>query len=183
MTESKIFTLIYTWRVRVGLPALILTVLFARPTLFSLLAGLAVTIVGLSLRLWACGHLKKEKELTTSGPYRFTRNPLYLGNVFIGIGIVIGSNSWLVIAIFSIYFLLFYPVIILVEKGRMQKLFPPQYSLYSKNVPLFFPNFRLSWPKSPQKFNWQLCKKNKETRALFGALIYWAVLTVLMILF
>ena len=182
MAESKIFSTIYTWRVRVSLLALILTVLFARPTLLSLLVGLAVTSMGLSLRLWACGHLKKEKELTTSGPYRYTRNPLYFGNVIIGIGVVIGSYSWWVILISAIYFLVFYPVIILEEKGRMQKFFPLQYNPYSQNVPLFFPNFRPSWPKSPRKFSWQLFKKNKETRALFGALIYWAILTVLMFL-
>ena len=87
MAESKVFSTLYTWRVRVALLALILTVLFAEPTLLSLLVCLAVTSAGLSLRLWACGHLKKEKELTTSGPYRYTRNPLYLGNVFIGIGV------------------------------------------------------------------------------------------------
>ena len=183
MAESKIFSTIYTWRVRSGFLALILSVLFAQPTLLSLLVGLAVISTGLALRLWACGHLKKEKELTTSGPYRYTRNPLYLGNVFIGIGVVIGSNSWRVILIFAIYFFAFYPVIILEEKGRMQKFFPLQYNPYSQKVPLFFPNFRPSWPKSPRKFSWQLFKKNKETRALFGALIYWAVLTVLMFLF
>lgn len=179
MSESKIITTIYQWRVRFSLLALILTILFARPILLSLLVGLTVTIAGLSLRLWACGHLIKEKELTTSGPYRYTRNPLYLGNIIIGIGVVIGSNSWGVIVIFAIYFLLFYPVIILEEKRRMQKIFPLQYSPYSKNVPLFFPNFRPSWPKSPRKFSWQLYKDNKENRALFGALIYWAALTVL----
>lgn len=180
MSESKMSSVIYKWRVRFGLFALILTVLLARPILLSLLAGLTVTIVGLTLRLWACGHLKKEKELTTSGPYRYTRNPLYLGNVFIGIGVVIGSNTWLVIGIFAVYFLVFYPVIILEEKGRMQKLFPLQYSPYSKNVPLFFPKLRPSWLKSPRKFSWQLYKKNKEPRALVGALIYWTALTILM---
>ncbi len=182
MSESKIITTIYKWRVRFGLLALILTVLFARPILLSLLVGLAVTIVGLILRLWACGHLKKEKELTTSGPYRFTRNPLYLGNVIIGIGVVVGSYTWLVIGIFAIYFLVFYPVMILEEKSRMQKFFPLQYSPYSNNVPLFFPSIRPSWPKSPQKFSWQLYKDNKESRALIGALIYWAALTVVMFL-
>jgi protein-S-isoprenylcysteine O-methyltransferase Ste14 len=183
MPESKILTTLYTWRVRFALLALILSILFSRPTLLSILAGLAVTSAGLFLRLWACGHLKKEKELTTSGPYRYTRNPLYLGNVFIGIGVVIGSNCWGVILIFALYFLVFYPVIILEEKRRMQKLFPLQYGPYSKKVPLFFPFFRHSWPKSPKKFSWQLYKDNKETRALFGALVYWAVLTVLMFLF
>ncbi len=183
MAKSKVFSAIYEWRVRSSLLALILTVLFAQPTLLSLTLGLAITTVGLSLRLWACGHLKKEKELTTSGPYRYTRNPLYLGNVIIGIGVVIGSYSWWVILLFAIYFLVFYPVIILEEKGRMQNIFPYQYNPYSQKVPLFFPNFRPSWPKGPRKFSWQLFKKNKEPRALFGALIYWAILTVLMFLF
>jgi len=153
MAESKIFSTIYTWRVRSGLLALVLTILFARPTLLALLIGLAVTSAGLALRLWACGHLKKEKELTTSGPYRHTRNPLYLGNLFIGIGVVISSYSWWAVLIFAIYFLVFYPVIILEEKGRMKKLFPNQYKPYSQKVPLFFPNFRPSWPKGPRKFS------------------------------
>ncbi len=183
MSESKIFSIIYTWRVRSGFLALILSVLVARPTLLSLLGGLAVTSAGLAIRLWACGHLKKEKELTTSGPYRYTRNPLYLGNVFIGIGVVISSNFWGAILIFAIYFLVFYPVIILEEKSRMHKLFPQQYKTYSQKVPLFFPKIRSSWPKNPQKFSWELFKKNKETRALFGALIYWVILTVLMLFF
>lgn len=183
MTKSKILLTLYKWRVRVGLLGLILTVLFAKPTSTALLAGLAITAAGLSLRLWACGHLKKEKELTTSGPYRYTRNPLYLGNVIIGIGVVVGSHSWWVILIFALYFLVFYPVIILEEKGRMQKFFPVQYREYSKKVPLFFPTFRPSWPKSPHKFSIPLCKKNKETRALLGALIYWAILMAIMLLF
>ncbi|MCJ7580460.1 MAG: DUF1295 domain-containing protein [Candidatus Aminicenantes bacterium] len=174
--------MIYKWRVRFGLFALIFTVLLARPILLSLLIGLTITIVGLTLRLWACGHLKKEKELTTSGPYRYTRNPLYLGNVLIGIGVVIGSYTWWVILIFALYFLVFYPVIILEERGRMQKFFPLQYSSYSKNVPLFFPSIRPSWPKSPRKFSWQLYKDNKESRALIGALFYWTALTVMMFL-
>jgi len=180
MSESKIITIIYKWRVRFGLLSLILTVLFAKPMLLSLLLGLVITIMGLTLRLWACGHLKKEKELTTSGPYRYTRNPLYLGNIIIGIGVVVGSNSWWAIIIFTVYFLVFYPIIILEEKGRMQKYFPQQYRAYSKNVPLFFPNFHPSWLKSPRKFSWQLYKDNKEPRALVGALIYWATLVLLM---
>ena len=183
MVESKILSKIYTWRVRSGFLALILSVIVAQPTLLSLLGGLALTSAGLVLRIWACGHLKKEKELTTSGPYRYTRNPLYLGNVFIGIGVVIGSNSLWAILIFAIYFLVFYTVIILEEKGRMQKLFPYQYKPYSQKVPLFFPSLRPSWPKSPRKFSWQQCKHNKENRALFGALIYWTILTALMFFF
>ncbi len=183
MAESKILSKIYTWRVRSGLLALILSVLIAQPSLLSLLGGLALTSAGLALRIWACGHLKKEKELTTSGPYRYTRNPLYLGNVFIGVGVVISANSWWAILIFAIYFLMFYPVIILEEKSRMHKLFPQQYKTYSQKVPLFFPKIRPSWPKYPRKFSGELFKKNKETRALFGALIYWAILTILMLFF
>lgn len=181
MSESKFFSCLYGWRVRVGLLALILTLLFSRPVLISFLIGLIIISAGLLLRLWACGHLNKEKELTTSGPYRYTRNPLYLGNVIIGIGVVAASYSWWSIIFFALYFLLFYPIIILVEKGRMQKLFPAQYGQYNQSVPLFFPSFRPSWPKSPRRFSWELYKRNKEIRALLGALLYWAILLILMI--
>ena len=78
---------------------------------------------GLLLRAWASGHLRKEKELTISGPYQYTRNPLYLGSLVIGAAIVIGCRSWWIFVIFILYFLLFYPVAVLFEQEKMIALF------------------------------------------------------------
>ncbi|MGD2295624.1 MAG: isoprenylcysteine carboxylmethyltransferase family protein [Candidatus Aminicenantes bacterium] len=181
MAESRTVAAIYKWRVRVGLLGLILSVVIAQPTPLSFILGLVLTDVGLLLRLWACGHLRKEKELTTSGPYRYTRNPLYLGNLIIGLGVVAGSYSGWVALIVALYFLVFYPVIILEEKKKMQKLFPEEYGEYSQKVPLFLPNPRTALPVSEERFSWSLFQKNKEYRAWFGALVYWTIFAVKMI--
>jgi protein-S-isoprenylcysteine O-methyltransferase Ste14 len=167
MPERKIERLIYRWRVRAGLAALILTLAFSRPTPRSLLAFVAVGLIGLLIRAWASGHLKKDKELATSGPYGFTRNPLYLGNFVLGIGLALGACSWPALAVFAVYFLVFYSVTIARERRRMKELFPDGYADYRSRVPLFFPSLRRPRP-SPVKFSWGLYLKNKEYRALAG---------------
>jgi len=169
--------IIYQWRVRVCSLALILVIILSRPTRASLLAGVGISLAGLFIRTWASGHLRKEKELTISGPYQYTRNPLYLGNFILGISVVVGSYSWLVLGIFVIYFLLFYPPIIRKERERMKELFPEKYEEYKKKVPPFFPSLR-SYPYSGNnKFSWALYKKNKEYRALVGTAVFWILLT------
>lgn len=183
MVESKVLSTIYEWRVRAGLMGAIASVLLARITPLSLFCGLSIALCGLLIRAWACGHLIKEKELATSGPYRYTRNPLYFGNFIIGIGVVVSANSWWTLIIFAVYFLIFYTVIIIVEKDRMKTLFPRKYKEYSQKVPLVFPVIRLKYPKSHQKFNWRLFRKNKENRALIGILAYWSLFALKMIVF
>ena len=94
-------------------------VIFARPAWKPLLAGFGLSLLGLGLRAWAAGHLRKEKILAVSGPYRRTRNPLYLGSLLIGVAMAVGSWSWEAAAILAAYFLVFYPVVINEERKRM----------------------------------------------------------------
>ncbi len=177
MSENRLKKIIYRWRVRISLLCVILAVVLADPKLWSLLVGLGMTIVGLLLRTWACGYLEKERELITTGPYRFTRNPLYLGNLLIGIGVVVGARSLWVLALTLVLFLIFYPVVIITEKQKMRKLFPEEYSTYMEKVPLFFPTFNPSYRGQNISFQWSKYKKNKEYRALIGAAIFWIVMT------
>jgi len=163
--------------VRISLLGVILAVVIADPKLWSLLVGLGLTIAGLLLRTWACGHLEKEKELITTGPYRFTRNPLYLGNLMIGIGVVVGARSLWVLALTLVLFLIFYPVVISAEKQKMKQLFPEEYTTYKEEVPLFFPTFSPSLRSQNIRFQWSKYKKNKEYRALIGAAVFWIVMT------
>ena len=65
----------------------------ARPTWLTWSAGLAVASVGEALRIWAAGHLEKGREVTRSGPYRWTRHPLYAGSAIIALGVVIASAA------------------------------------------------------------------------------------------
>jgi len=177
MPEDRLNNIISRWRVRITLLCVILAVVLAKPRLWSLFVGLGLTVVGLLLRTWACGHLEKERELIMSGPYRFTRNPLYLGNLLIGAGVVAGAQSLWVLALALVLFLVFYPAAISKEKQKMKQLFPEEYAYYTANVPLFFPTIRPSLQGQNIRFQWNLYKENKEYRALIGSAIFWIVIT------
>jgi protein-S-isoprenylcysteine O-methyltransferase Ste14 len=177
MPKDRLKKIISRWRVRISLLCVILAVVLAKPKPWSILVGVGLTVAGLLLRIWACGHLEKEKELITSGPYRFTRNPLYLGNLLIGIGIVVGARSLWVLALAVVLFLVFYPAAISKEKQKMKQLFPEEYAAFKEKVPPFFPTFRPSLQDKKTRFQWSLYKKNREYRALIGSSIFWIVMT------
>ncbi|NOR12213.1 MAG: hypothetical protein GQ545_03070 [Candidatus Aminicenantes bacterium] len=184
MSESGFSNIIYKWRVRSGLISAILSLILAKPTFYSLIAGAVITVLGLTIRIWACGNLRKEKELTTSGPYRYTRNPLYFGSMILGISTVVACQSWGVLAIFLANFLIIYPVVIRAEKEKMSQLFPEKYREYRKHVPLFFPTLKPKLPRDPEhRFIWELYKQNRENRALLGSVIFYICLIIKTILF
>jgi protein-S-isoprenylcysteine O-methyltransferase Ste14 len=168
-------------RVRVGLFLALAVILLSRPTWLSILLGIGICFLGLGIRAWASGHLRKEKTLAVSGPYRYSRNPLYLGNFLLGIGITAGARSWWILGLFVAYYALFYPMIIRRERERMKSFFPQQYSEYGKKVPLFFPSFRKHLPANG-RFSWSLYKKNREYRALYGTILVWLVLAAKLLL-
>jgi protein-S-isoprenylcysteine O-methyltransferase Ste14 len=183
MSDSKIVQTLYGLRVRVG-PLLVVGVfLAARPTVRSLLIGAGIAFLGLAIRAWAAGHIQKEKTLAISGPYRHTRNPLYVGNFVLGIGVTAAAATWWALGLFLLYFGLFYPPVILEERERMKRLFPAAYAEYTSRVPLFFPRFKPARGINAGPFRWALYKKNREPRALVGTAIVWVVLIAKMLLF
>lgn len=183
MTEKTFKHILYRWRVRTGFVCILLAIVLSRPTLLSLLVGLGICILGLLLRTWASGHLRKEKELTCSGPYRFSRNPLYLANLVIGMSVAVASWTWWVVGIFCLYFLLFYPAVLMREREKMQAMFPEDYEQFKKEVPFFIPVFGRSCAPNGNRFNMEIYKKNREHRALLGAVAFWGILAVKMFLF
>ena len=176
MPDLKLTKFICRWRVRAGTLGVLGVIIFARPTWKPLLAGFGLSLLGLGLRTWAAGHLKKEKVLAVSGPYRRTRNPLYLGSLLIGVAMAVGAWSWGAAAILAAYFLVFYPVVINEERKKMKSLFPVEYETYRKRVPLFFASFRKAPAYQSSPFSRALYRKNKERRALIGTIIFWIVL-------
>jgi len=163
-------------RVRAGSFLSVAVLLLARPNSRSVFYGALTAAAGLIIRAWASGHLRKEKALAVSGPYRYSRNPLYLGNSIIGAGIVVTARSWWVMAIFAIYIGIFYPLIIIRERDRMKHLFPGEYEEYGRQVPLFCPSLLKRHRGAPVRFNWRLYAQNKEYRALMGAAVFWLLL-------
>src|SRR5436305_12429360 len=93
------------WRVRLGFACAALFLFFARPNSLSLAIGGAVAVPGLVLRAWASGHLRKNETLATTGPYAYTRNPLYLGSFLMGLGFTIAAGQVLLVAIFLVMIL------------------------------------------------------------------------------
>jgi protein-S-isoprenylcysteine O-methyltransferase Ste14 len=174
---------IYRWRVRTGTLSLLFVLLLARPTWTSLTWGGTATVLGLLVRAWAAGHLRKEKELAVSGPYRYTRNPLYLGNIFIGLGVGLAARSWWVAGLLILYFLVFYPTIIKRERDRLARLFPSTYPGYRALVPLVLPRPRRRPDPGNGAFRWTLFKQNKEYRAEAGTAALWLLLAAKILLF
>ena len=141
---------------------------FSHPTATSLLYGIPVSVAGLWLRGWAAGHLAKNQQLATSGPYAWMRNPLYAGTLLVAAGLAIASNSWPLAALFAAVFLLVYLPVIELEEQHLRSLFPA-YQDYADRVPLLLPKGRANYPRKP--FLAALYKKNQEYQALLGYLV------------
>ncbi|HXV74688.1 MAG TPA: methyltransferase, partial [Candidatus Polarisedimenticolaceae bacterium] len=137
-------------RVRVGsvFGLLALLVVCARPTPLSVTLGFAVCMTGEFIRIWAAGHLHKTVELVTSGPYRFTRNPLYLGRLLIFSGICVMSElpnrlHLVLLALGWVVFFAYYlPRKERVERGRLRQLHGARFERYEQAVPALFPSPR-----------------------------------------
>lgn len=169
---KRIFPKPYSVRVqRLRVPSgFILAAIFllmAHPQWWSLLAGLPVSAAGLALRTWAAGHLRKDESLVASGPYAWTRNPLYLGTFLIALGCAIASAQPIVVAaVFALFFLIYVPVMEQ-EQEHLGKLFPG-YAEYAARVPLLLP--RPPRVRSPLKYSGDLWRRNKEWKAWYGFL-------------
>jgi protein-S-isoprenylcysteine O-methyltransferase Ste14 len=156
-------------RLRVPSGFLIVAVfaLLSRPTAQSLLIGVPVSIAGLALRAWAAGCLAKDRQLSSSGPYAYTRNPLYLGTLIVALGLVIASRNWILGALFAAVFVFIYLPVIQLEQQHLRKLFP-DYADYVRHVPALLPRFTPSQRPNPRPFQMALYVKNREYQAAIG---------------
>jgi protein-S-isoprenylcysteine O-methyltransferase Ste14 len=140
---------------------------FSRPAPHSLLWGLPVSLLGLTLRGWAAGCLAKNQVLATGGPFAYTRNPLYLGTLLVAAGLAVASRSVGLGLLFTAVFLLVYLPVIQLEEQHLRTLFPA-YAGYAAGVPALWPR----WPRGPARsghpFQWQLYLKNREYQAAAG---------------
>lgn len=170
-------------RVPAGFLLAPLLIIAAKPTLRSLAIGAAIAVFGLMIRAWASGYLKKNLELTATGPYARTRNPLYLGTFILGTGIAISSGALWFVALFMALYLFIYVPVMLAEAETLTKLFPAEYEAYSRSVPLFLPRltpYRAEIAeKSEQaerRFAISQYLKHREYRAAIGLVAVYALL-------
>jgi protein-S-isoprenylcysteine O-methyltransferase Ste14 len=140
------------------------------------MTGSALVVAGLVVRALASGHVKKNEVLTTTGPYAYTRNPLYFGSFILASGFVIGSRSWWMALLLVIFFFAIYIPVIKAEEEFLRARFP-EFGEYERNVPRLFPRLRPS-VSSANSFSWHLYWKHREYNAALGAVLLIAVLLV-----
>jgi Phospholipid methyltransferase len=166
------------WRVRLGYPLALVVLLLARPTPASILWAIPAGLIGLLIRAVAAGYLHKQELLTVSGPYAYTRNPLYLGSAFLTIAADMATRSWICAAILCGYFALFYSFVMRREEAELRRRHGTAFDQYAAGVPLFFPRLtpaRLA-PGGSASFSFAQYKKNREYRAAIGFLLLLGVL-------
>ncbi len=117
-------------RVPVGFAASVVAVVLAHPTWRSIVAGLLLAAAGEAIRFWAAGHLEKGREVTSSGPYRLTGHPLYLGSTLLGAGFAVASNSVVVGVMAAIYLALTLGAAIRSEEAGLRAKFGGEYQAY-----------------------------------------------------
>jgi protein-S-isoprenylcysteine O-methyltransferase Ste14 len=129
--------------------------------------GVPVSIAGLLLRGWAAGHLAKNRELATGGPYAYVRNPLYVGTLLVAAGLVIATRRVELAILFGAVFAFVYLPVIQNEEQHLRSLFP-SYADYARRVPALVP---YKVPKSSStRFRPGLYVRNQEYQALLGYL-------------
>lgn len=165
-------------RVPLGYALFALVVVLARPRMETVAAGIALAVLGESLRIWASGHIEKTARLATGGPYAHTRNPLYVGSALLGLGVAAASASLLVVVAVAAYFAAFYPAVIREESAFLAGRFPEEYAEWVRGVPAFLPRLRPAGPRAT-RFDWQRVKANREWRAAAALPVVAALLVLL----
>jgi protein-S-isoprenylcysteine O-methyltransferase Ste14 len=156
------------WRVPLGFLASVIAFVLAQPTPASVAIGAAMTAAGEAIRVWAAGHLEKSREVTTSGPYRFTRHPLYVGSSAMGLGVALASRSAIVAGLVVFYLATTIPSAIRTEEAYLRQQFGAAYDDYVAGA----------GPGVARRFSVARVIRNKEYRAVTGAAVGFLLLAL-----
>ncbi|HMG88035.1 MAG TPA: isoprenylcysteine carboxylmethyltransferase family protein [Terracidiphilus sp.] len=146
--------------------------------------SLLLVLPGLWLRAYASGYVKKNRELTQTGPYAYTRNPLYLGSILIAAGFAVALLSWPVAATLAAMFLIIYVPVIAAEERFLRSNFA-DFAAYCQRVPRLFPRISPAHPSvgntevSSGKFSLDLYLRHREYNASIGAALLYLCLLFL----
>jgi protein-S-isoprenylcysteine O-methyltransferase Ste14 len=169
-------------RVPLGFVFAVLYFWLARPTWRFMAFGAIAIVPGLLIRALASGHVRKNEALATSGPYAYTRNPLYLGSLLIGIGFAVAARSWWVGVVLVLMFFAIYLPVIRGEETFLRQAFP-EFEEYARRVPRMFPRLVASRSDGePGGFSFDLYWKHREYNALLGAMAMTAALILKLML-
>jgi protein-S-isoprenylcysteine O-methyltransferase Ste14 len=145
----------------------------ARPTGKTMLLSLLLVVPGVWLRAYAAGYVRKNAELTFTGPYSYTRNPLYLGSMLIAFGFAAAAGSWVILIALAALFAVIYIPTIQSEESYLRQQFAG-FDDYAAKVPRLLPrltsaSFPADQNASLGRFSWQQWQHHREYNALMGA--------------
>jgi len=138
----------------------------------SLVVGGAIAAIGEALRVWTAGHVEKGREVTTSGPYRWTAHPLYLGSSIIGTGLVVATASWIVALLVASYLAISLTAAMRTEEAELTAKFGDEYREYRHGRAA----------GSDRAFSLARVKRNREERAVVGLVAGMGALALKMLL-
>ncbi len=166
-------------RVPMGFILATLYLWLARPSWSCLAAGGAIVAIGVALRAYASGHLHKASELTTTGPYAYTRNPLYLGSLIIAAGLALAARSiWIAVAMAATFIAIYVPVMDFEERFLASRF--PGFGEYARGVPRLLPRWSAT-AGARGEFSFDLYLKHREYNAALGAAAILAALIFKMV--
>ncbi len=155
-------------RVAWGFPAAALVVLLACPTRASVFFGFWLALAGAAIRTWASGVIVKRHVLATEGPYRLTRNPLYVGSFVMAAGVVVMANQWLLGGALLALFAAVYHHLVRREEKTLAERHGDAFAAYVKEVPRFVPNLK-AWPPGATGYDVRrMWSEHREWRAWLG---------------
>lgn len=162
---------------------IILLVIFADPTWATSFIGIILVAGGEALRFWATGHLRKNEELTTSGPYAHIQSPLYLGSYIIGTGLcIMASNAVIWVLMTLIFFKSYIPRKKEREWGRLERMFGEEFLKYKSEVPyMFFP--RIDPYPNGSKHLWSFAASIENTEHQTAIVVFLITFFILIRLF
>ena len=182
-TQSGFYKVARRIRVPLGFVVTAVFLIFAKPSWHSLAWSMLLVLPGLWLRGYASGYVKKNAELTVTGPYAFTRNPLYLGSISLAFGFAIAAGVWWLVLLLVGMFLAIYVPTILSEETYLRSTFP-QFESYAARVPRLFPRLTPArFGVEAGRFDGHRYLHHREYNALMGATAIYAVLIARMLVF
>lgn len=166
------------WRVPLGFMAGVALIVWAHPRPLSLAIGLPIAALGLALRACAAGYIRKNDALATTGPYRYTRNPLYLGSALLGAGFVIAADYWLLALLALVLLLGVYLPVIGAEERYLAERFGAAFQEYAARVPRLLPHLGRCGERAEGGFSLALYRRHREYQALAGFCLLAGVLVL-----
>ena len=175
-------------RVPLGFAVAAVFLVFAAPSLHSLAWSLPLVLAGLWLRGYAAGYVRKNSELTQTGPYAYTRNPLYLGSMSLAAGFAVAAGSltavrwWLLVLLIAMFLFIYVPTI-LSEEAFLRATFP-DFDEYARHVPRLLPRLTPAHSAASNqqsgRFAPERYRHHREYNAAIGAAAIYAALALRM---